>query len=411
MGNAISYAFGLAAIVSAASACGGRAGGRDAGGRDADVPPCSPDVGLVAPLPECTVDDPCTRIAPELPQAPIVSASDPPSCADARWDETWTTTLGGTTRYACVFRAAGASPSSRRPLVIWFHPGGEGADNGETETHLLDKAETFDLASDASRLGYTLVVPQGRNLHWPPLAPRDGRHHDFYHRDLASPSGNPDVAFADAIIDAIVAEGIVDPERIHVMGWSNGGFFGQLYAIARHVTRTPGGSRIASAAVFATGDPFENIRWDPFAHVPYGGSPSCRLATYPASDVPILLVRRTCDAATPCGTSDDACFVGEPGHATGTWLAAAAAAGITGITNLTIRGLELGAAGTDQVASGCSDVASACDTASCSERPNSVGCLCLVNHLRWPDGDYANGVGVDQEPTMLGFLRDHPLAP
>jgi len=32
----------------------------------------------------------------------------------------------------------------------------------------------------------------------------------------------------------------------------------------------------------------------------------------------------------------------------------------------------------------------------------------LLNHARWPDG-VADGSGVDHEPRMLDFLRDHPL--
>jgi hypothetical protein len=38
--------------------------------------------------------------------------------------------------------------------------------------------------------------------------------------------------------------------------------------------------------------------------------------------------------------------------------------------------------------------------------------LCLVNHLRWPDGDYHNGtLGLDREPRMLTFVAAHPLPP
>ena len=70
----------------------------------------------------------------------------------------------------------------------------------------------------------------GATLSWPREGSKDGSHWDFYHRNLSSLSSNPDVALADAIIDAEVASGHVDPERIFVMGWSNGGFFAQMYA-------------------------------------------------------------------------------------------------------------------------------------------------------------------------------------
>lgn len=370
--------------------------------------PCSPETGLVAPLPECSPSRPCQRIAAELPQVPIIEASSPPSCADPRWTAmVWTVGDSPTPRHACVFRPAGASEAARVPLVLWFHPGGEGADTAETETHLLDKAGTFDLSGDPRRPGFLLAVVQGRNLHFPTAAPRDGRHHDFYFRDLRSPSTNPDVASADALIDRLVAEQLVDPARVYVMGWSNGGFFAQLYAIARHDTATPGGTKVAAAAVFATADPFHNIDWDPFTARAWQGPASCQLDRYPRSDVPILLVYRTCDLATPCGSSDSTCFAEEPGYETSQWLAAAGARGVTGIVGYMIGGVERGAE-LDRDTTSCTQLPR-CSAAPCSVDPTGPGCLCLVNHLRWPDGVYGNGAGVDREPGMLTFLRANPL--
>jgi hypothetical protein len=34
--------------------------------------------------------------------------------------------------------------------------------------------------------------------------------------------------------------------------------------------------------------------------------------------------------------------------------------------------------------------------------------LAMINHVRWPDG-VADQSGIDYEPRMLEFLRDHPL--
>lgn len=360
--------------------------------------PCDPATGLVRPLPTCSQQFPCTRIAPELPQMPITSPSDPISCADSRWTARREWTLDSVTRQACFFRPSGAGPGSRRSLVVWFHPGGVGGDVAEQETHLLDKAATS---------GFLLAVVQGRNLHFPTTAPRDGRHHDFYFRDLRSPSFNPDIASADRLIDDIVAEGAVDPRRIYVMGWSNGAFFGQLYAIARHQTSTPGGSRVAAAAVFAAGDPFDDIERDPFTGQLWEGPPSCRLQTVPGSAVPILLLHRTCDLAVPCGPSDLACFGSEPGFVTSTWIASAPGQGLTGLVGHLIGGVERGASiDTDQAS--CTTITN-CDTSLCTSNPTSSGCLCLVNHLRWPDGVYGSGGGIDREPLMLDFLRLHPL--
>jgi len=359
---------------------------------------CNGTSGLRAPLPECSPEFPCVRIAAELPQEPITTPTETPACSDVRWNERLADSLGGLTRYACVARAPGATASSRRPLVVWLHPGGEGADNAERETRLLDKFATFDLTSDDARPGFTLVVPQGRNLHFPTLDARDGRHHDFYYRDLASPSTNPDIANVDALIDRMVAEGHVDPARIFIMGWSNGAFFGQLYAIARHTTPTPGGSRVAAAAVFAAADPFEDVLFDPFEQrtkLPTDGS--CQLLAYPASTVPIQMTYRSCDGAVACGASDAACVQPEPGYVTTAWLSRAATL-LPNLTGRLIGGIER-TGFIDEPVGQCTAIA------TCSAQATS---LCIVNHLRWPDGVYANGSGVDNEPAMLGFLRDHP---
>ena len=365
---------------------------------DAPAPLCSTTTGLREPLPQCSPEQPCTRIAVELPQDPITAPTHVPACGSSTWDERLEYEIGGITRYACVARAPGASASSLRPLVIWLHPGGEGADNAEAETELLAKQATFDLSADPARPGFTLVVPQGRNLRFPTLDPRDGRHHDFYYRDLASPSQNPDIANVDTLIDRFVAEGHVDPARIYIMGWSNGAFFGQLYAIARFSTATPGGSRVAAAAVFAAADPFGDVEFDPFAQrMKQPSDGSCAAAALPASAAPIQMTYRSCDGAVACGTTDASCVLPEPGYVTDDWLARAS----TSLPNLTgrrIGGVERGTMN-DLPVGQCTAIP------SCTTQAQS---LCMVNHLRWPDGVYRNATGTDNEPVMLQFLRDHP---
>ncbi|MFP6683725.1 MAG: hypothetical protein VB934_03395 [Polyangiaceae bacterium] len=321
-----------------------------------------------------------------------------------RWDERLQWEIDGTTRYACVYRPPNAAIGGR-PLVLFFHPGGVGANVAEQETLLLDKAAAYDLGEPGDT-GFVLAVVQGRNLHFPTVAPRDGRHHDFYHRDLGQPSTNPDIKSADTLVDALVAEGSVRADRIYVMGWSNGAFFGQLYAIARHDTPTAGGHRVAAAAVFAAASPFDNIEYDPFGDVAYSG-PSCKLASIPASTVPIQLTHRTSDLAVPCGASDAACFGNEPGYVTSSWLSDAASA-LPGLEGRLIGGVEPGNM-LDAPAKQCANVDSSCNVESCIENRNGVHCLCLVNHLRWPDGAYPMGMGIDNEPAMLDFLRMHAL--
>lgn len=366
---------------------------------DAGVEVCSPLVGLVAPLPACSPETPCNRPAPELNGRVLTHASDRPMCpASMRLDES---DVAGFHRYACISSPAGATVASKRPLVVWFHPGGEGADT-INETGLPAKAATSELAPGLA--GFHLAVVQGRNLRFPTLEPRDGRHHDFYHRDLSSPSTNPDIAFADAVIDRFVASGRVDPKRVFVVGWSNGGFFGQLYAIARRNQPTPQGTRVAAAAVFATASPFDDVRWNPFDGVARTGASSCRLATIPASEVPIQLVYRTCDAAVAATPAQAQCFDTEPGYTTEPWVEVAADAGLR-LTPLRLGGREVSAM-LDQPVGRSSTVT--CGPANCSTV--TAACLCLINHLIWPDGAYTMASSnIDREPDMLAFLRDHPL--
>lgn len=369
---------------------------------------CNGVVGLARPLPECSLEKPCTHVATEI-GGTITSPSDPPLCDAPQWTEAprqWT--VDGTERYACVYTPPDALDAPR-PLVVFLHPGGEGADT-VAETSLLEKAVDTPLGEPDGPDGFVLAALQGRNLHFPTAAPRDGRHHDFYHRDLSSPSSNPDVAAVDALIDDLIATGTVDANRIYIMGWSNGAFFGQLYAIARYIDTTPAGHRVAAAVVYAAADPFDDIQRDPFAEAPHDG-PSCKLDELPSSDVPIQLTYRTCDFATPCGTGGAECFGSEPGFVTSQWLAAATTA-LPNLSGRLIGGVELGPL-SDGPAAMCSPVAENCDEPPDPEQPcfqnaDGVSCVCLLNHLRWPDGAYAGGSGTDNEPEMLEFLRANP---
>ena len=49
-------------------------------------------------------------------------------------------------------------------------------------------------------------------------------------------------------VEAMVERGVADPERLGVMGWSNGGRFAAMYGILRHETASAGGARIAAIA-------------------------------------------------------------------------------------------------------------------------------------------------------------------
>ncbi|MBU1169657.1 MAG: hypothetical protein KKD44_08855 [Proteobacteria bacterium] len=333
-----------------------------------------------------------------------------PNCDLALWDERLTQTILGFTRHACIHRPPGVSISSKRPLLLWFHPGGDGsADLAATETDLINKADSFDLTGDPDRPGFILVSVQGRNLRFPTAKPRDGRHHDFYYRDLNSPSKNPDIANVDALIDDLVQEGMVDTDRIYVSGWSNGAFFSQFYAIARNTTPTGGGNRVAAAAVFASASPFGDISWDPFKETTNDGSSSCNM-TIPASTVPIQIIYRSSDGAVACDAVQAMCFSTEPGYTTDQWIAQATEVGLH-ITAVRLGGIESGSvASLDAIAPECTDYSGGCPIGDCDTAPFGDVCLSIVNHARWPDGVYNRPPdGIDREIDMLQFLKNNPL--
>jgi hypothetical protein len=389
---------------------------RDDGGEERDVTeldagtegPCASATGLREPLRACTEADPCVRPASDVTEPMITEPSPMPRCAHPSLVmESFE--VGGLMRHACVARPSDASAAEPRPLILYFHPGGaDGADTLALSTQLLARIDDHDWGSGPP--GFFVAAIHGRNLHYPTIADRDGRHHDFLFRDLGHPSLNPDVAAIDALVLSLLDEG-VDPDRIYVMGWSNGGFFGQMMAIARHAPTTAG-YRIAAASVFATADPFAGVERDPRNDAALPG-PACGLATVPSSDVPIQLVYRSCDLAVPCGASQFGCFDAEPGYDTTAWLARAS--GVLSIEPLLIGGYDTGVAGVNRDATACLDLTGSCPpprTTMCTTTSRDIDCLCYFNHLIWPDGiaDVGGAVtGPDRERDMLAFLGAHPL--
>jgi hypothetical protein len=76
-----------------------------------------------------------------------------------------------------------------------------------------------------------------------------------------------------------VASGAVDPTRVYVGGWREGGFFAQMYGVARardEGSAQPSGTCVAAVTVVAAGDPFSNITSDDET----GFGAACELAPY-----------------------------------------------------------------------------------------------------------------------------------
>lgn len=357
---------------------------------------CNPVTGLDAPLSTCD-QVLCDRPATELGVDVVRGGTIVPLCrTESRWGRPLFNDgpplrfdqLPGVERSACHFEPPGTSPASPRPLVIFFHGGGGGsADDVYNHTSLRSKAVSFDLSGDPARPGFVLLSVQGRNLRYPTAAPRDGRHHDFYFRDLDSPSRNPDVAFTDLLIDRMVASGRVDPRRIYLMGWSNGAFFSQMYGIARHRRPTPGGNHVAAVAVFSGADPFAAIRKDQ--------APACQLDPYPHSDLPILIVSRACDLVACDQAQVDSWELTtppNPGQVVAAWM-----------EDLSRKVHDPNARW--MIVTGIGTV-----TENCTPAWLCTLSVATINHLRWPDG-VDDRSGNDHEPAMLDFLKAHPLMP
>lgn len=368
--------------------------GRDGEDETAETAYCNAETGLAEPLPVCSADNICTRPGAEVGTPTITTSYSVPMCRTtvsgrAVFNDgsplSWTDS-SGVIRSACLFTPGGASEASPRPLVVWLHGGNGTADDVYDYTSLREKAVNYNLSGDPSRPGFLLLSVHGRHLQYPTEAPRDGNHHDFYYRDLASPSTNPDIANVDRLIDDLVSTGNVDPTRIYMMGWSNGAFFSQMYAIARQQTPTPAGNRPAAVVAFTGGDPFNNIRADQ--------SPSCQLDPYPVSTVPIFLVSRACDIvacdASQAESLEEQGIVVAPGHIVGEWETVLP----DRVANTQVSRL---------IVSGTGQSVSVCTAA-----PFCSATIATINHLRWPDG-VADGSGIDHEPVMLDFLRQHSL--
>jgi poly(3-hydroxybutyrate) depolymerase len=326
---------------------------------------CDAQVGLKLPLPVCNQSiaplTQCELTGGEVVRLPGINNISRPFC-----------------------RITPALGARKVPLVLFFHGAFGSADGVIKETNLVDFARNWSWPGGTSE-GFVLAAPSGACLSWPRTGSNDGYHWDFYHRDLGSSSTNPDVALADAIIDAEVQRGTVDPSRIFVMGWSNGGFFGQMYAVARSAKRgaaTPGGNFVAAASVYTAADPFNNLN--------VNTTPSCQLAPYPdARGARLMITSNDCDLiacdgqqAAELQSKNPSLGFTAPGFDVLQWVGNA-----TALINAPVRWDLLNHRNQSALSSGC------LHGWKCSPL------LAVLAHSRWPQ---------DRTENMLNFLANAP---
>ncbi|HET7293959.1 MAG TPA: S9 family peptidase [Vicinamibacteria bacterium] len=110
----------------------------------------------------------------------------------------------GTPIGAMLTKPAGFEAGRRYPLLLFVHGGPQAQDQHE-----------FDVLAQAfAGAGYLVVQPNYRGS--------TGRGYDFARAILAE-WGNKEVKDVLAAVDAVVAQGLADPGRLGVLGWSYGG--------------------------------------------------------------------------------------------------------------------------------------------------------------------------------------------
>lgn len=179
--------------------------------------------------------------------------------ASAQAADTLRTVVSGGIKREYILHMPRGAPAGPKPLVIALHGALQPA--GMMQRYL-------DLDAVADREGFVVAYPKGLNLLW-----NDGRSSIAGFIPLLQK--RDDGRFVVDLLDKLAADGIADPSRAYLMGFSNGGFL-TAFVACRYADRF---------AAFAT----------MMMTVPVGYSESCR----PAKPVPILLMNGTYDPIVP----------------------------------------------------------------------------------------------------------------
>ncbi|MBF6561007.1 MAG: hypothetical protein IVW56_12005 [Candidatus Binataceae bacterium] len=283
-------------------------------------------------------------------------------------------------RYACLYEPPLAASGKPLPLVVYLHPSLARAGSVSQMTNLLDFLKTANVSDDPARPGFILLAPAGRDTthHYPP-PDHKGTGWDIWYRQMSAAGAvkigatvypeNVDAATIDHFIAAAIATRKVDPRRVYLTGWSNGGSFAYLYGLNRPA--------IAAVGVYSSPDPFQ-LGYDPCPQVPVSGAPANdRQLQIFNPGVPTYQVHNSCDIAGTCPNVQF--FVGQ--------LAGMGADASATIIDRDERG-------------------TASCTALCGTDPNGgtrhplLAMIGVARHIRWPKPWTA---------AILDFFRRHPL--
>lgn len=268
----------------------------------------------------------------------------------------------GKPRAMCFYANPKSTKDKPLPLLVWLHPSLVSPSYSFPLTGIDLVRDTQSLNNeDASRLGFSYILPAGRNTeHQYPVPDNVGLGWDNWYRNLdrSSPALNADVSFVDKAISYAKAHVPVDSRRVFMSGWSNGAAMSELYA-----ANTDG---IAAAAVYSAPDPYRDSQ-DPCTQVPY-----------PKFATPVRDVHNYCDLIGICTT-------GQYYYADLKKRYPALKQSLVVIDTLTaaIKGTDASAS-CDPVCQGACGVTQG-----------------LVAHLRWPASRNTD--------TFFAFLRSNPL--
>ena len=186
------------------------------------------------------------------------------------------TSQDGTPIEGVLIKPAGFDPAKRYPLLVIVHGGPLDVDQATIPRDLLYPAELFTARGAlVLRPNYRGSIGYGAK----------------FRGQLAGSLGIPEVEDITAGVDRLIAEGIVDRDRVGLMGWSHGGYVAALAAAYSYRFRAvSAGACVSDWRLFYTVGAGSTVKPDYLGTTPWDDSETYRKAS------PLTYVKR---AKTP----------------------------------------------------------------------------------------------------------------